>query len=148
MLGQLGVLSFESDDDALSNNPDDYPHLVDPYDNQQALASRVRSYLHANCAQCHVTAGGGNSQINLDFGTKLADAKLIDVPPLHKNFAKPGMPLVKPGDPDNSILYQRVTRRGKGQMPPLATSLVDHRAAKLVHEWIGSLVATEHTGNQ
>jgi mono/diheme cytochrome c family protein len=123
----------------LPNSPTDYPRLVDPYDDREDLAARVRSYLHANCSQCHVVAGGGNSQINLDFATDLAGTKLIDVLPQHKNFAPPGTPLIKPGDPDHSILYQRATRRGTGQMPPLATSLVDRRAAKLLRQWISGL---------
>jgi uncharacterized repeat protein (TIGR03806 family) len=127
----------------LPQSPSEYPHLVDPYDDAQDLTARARSYLHANCAQCHVVAGGGNSHINLDFATNLVDAKLIDTLPQHKNFSRPGAVLVRPGDPENSILYQRITRRGPGQMPPLATSLVDRRAAKLLREWISSLPASK-----
>jgi uncharacterized repeat protein (TIGR03806 family) len=138
-----GTKHTEQLNSVLPQSPLEYPHLVDPDDDRQELNARARSYLHANCAQCHVVAGGGNSQINLDFATNLADTKLIDVLPQHKNFAKPDTLLVKPGDPENSILYQRIIRRGPGQMPPLATSLVDRRAAKLLHEWISSLPASE-----
>src|SRR5262249_35163007 len=41
--------------------PGKYRRLVDPYDRRSDLAERARSYLHANCAQCHVEAGGGNA---------------------------------------------------------------------------------------
>ena len=44
--------------------------------------------------------------------------------------------LIFPGDPDRSILYQRVSRRGRGQMPPLVTTVVDQRAVALFREWI------------
>jgi putative heme-binding domain-containing protein len=47
--------------------------------------------------------------------------------------------LVAPSDPDRSILISRVSRRGKGQMPPLATNVVDERAVKLMREWIAGL---------
>src|SRR5206468_7150046 len=33
--------------------------LVDPYDPNQSLDARARSYLHANCSVCHAEAGGG-----------------------------------------------------------------------------------------
>src|SRR5262249_25334726 len=34
--------------------PEKYGRLVDPYDGKADLAGRARSYLHANCSQCHV----------------------------------------------------------------------------------------------
>jgi mono/diheme cytochrome c family protein len=135
LLQQLSVFT----DDTLPGNPQDHSRLVDPYDARADLTARARSYLHANCSQCHVVAGGGNSQINLDFASTLAGTKLIDTLPQHRNFGTLGNPLVNPGDSKKSILYERVTRRGQGQMPPLATSLVDHRGAKLLSDWINSL---------
>jgi putative heme-binding domain-containing protein len=44
--------------------------------------------------------------------------------------------LISPGDPDRSILYQRLSRRGRGQMPPLVTAAVDERAVALFRDWI------------
>src|SRR5262249_11351472 len=35
-----------------------YAKLANPSDPHQDLVARARSYLHANCAQCHVGAGG------------------------------------------------------------------------------------------
>ena len=35
-----------------------------------SLADRAKAYLHANCATCHVEAGGGNSAITLRWNTK------------------------------------------------------------------------------
>ena len=135
VLKQLGVFTG----DTRPGNPQDHSRLVDPYDARADLTMRARSYLHANCSQCHVVAGGGNSQINLAFAASLAGTKLIDTLPQHRSFGVPGTTLVKPGHPNKSILYQRTTRRGKGQMPPLATSLVDRRGAQLLFDWINSL---------
>lgn len=115
------------------------PRLPDPQDPAAALETRVRSYLHANCAQCHVDAGGGNSAIDLAFLTAREKTKLLDVPPLHDKLQIENARLVAPGDPARSVLLKRLSTRGRGQMPPLATSVVDQAAVKLIEEWIQSV---------
>jgi glucose/arabinose dehydrogenase len=122
--------------DHLPKPADRYPRLVDPYDRGHSLEARARSYLHANCAQCHVTAGGGNSPIDLEFTTPRQRMRLIGARPQHQTFEIEDARVVTPGSADRSVLYQRLSRRGPGQMPPLATSLVDRPAAELLREWI------------
>lgn len=113
--------------------------LVDPYDAKQDLGLRARSYLHANCAQCHVEAGGGNAQMELEFPTPLDKMRLIDVKPLHDTFGLPDARLVAPGHPERSVLLRRISHRDAGHMPPLATSLVDRQAVRLIHDWVEHL---------
>jgi hypothetical protein len=38
-----------------------------------------------------------------------------------------------------SLLLHRMAKRGRGQMPPLATSRVDEQAVKLLTDWLSSL---------
>ena len=121
-------------------NPDDHPRLADPYDESAPLADRALSYLHSNCAQCHVAAGGGNSQMILSFGTKPDKQNLIDADPLHDRFGIADAKLVAPGSPERSLVLQRIARRGPGQMPQLATTLVDERAVAMFKEWIKELL--------
>jgi glucose/arabinose dehydrogenase len=116
--------------------PEKYRKLVDPYDARQDLTQRARSYLHSNCAQCHVEAGGGNAQIDLEFTTKLENMKLVNVRPQHDTFGLPEPRLIAPGHPERSVLLHRVSCRGPGQMPPLATSLVDQPAVEMLREWV------------
>jgi mono/diheme cytochrome c family protein len=123
-------------------NSDEHPRLADPYDRSEPLADRALSYLHSNCAQCHVSAGGGNSQMIVSFGTKLAKQNLIDAEPLHDRLGIADAKIVAPGAPERSVLLQRIARRGRGQMPQLATSLVDDQAVALFTEWIKGLPAT------
>ncbi len=123
----------------LPKTPDKYVSMVDPADKSADLTLRVRSYLHSNCAQCHVEAGGGNSAMELAFHTPLEKMRLINVRPLHDTFGIKEALLVAPGHPERSILLQRINHRGKGTMPPLATRLVDVQAVELIREWIAKL---------
>lgn len=75
----------------------------------------------------------------LSFGTASEKQNLINAEPLHDRFGISGAKLVAPGAPERSLLLQRIARRGRGQMPQLATSLVDERAVALFTEWIRSL---------
>lgn len=122
--------------------PEKYRRLVDPYDCNQDLTLRVRSYLHANCAQCHVEAGGGNAQMELEFTTKLDKMRLIDVKPVHDTYGLSDARLIAPGHPERSVLLRRIGHREAGHMPPLATSMVDREAVRLMKEWIEQLKPT------
>src|SRR5437667_11460864 len=109
----------------LAQDPAMMEKLVDPYDASKPLELRARSYLHSNCAQCHVEAGGGNAQIDLEFTTALDKMKLVNAKPQHHTFNLPEAKLVAPGRPERSVLLQRVSHRKEGHMPPLPTSLAD-----------------------
>ncbi len=115
--------------------------LVDPYDSMQDIALRARAYLHSNCAQCHVEAGGGNALIDLEFTTKLDKMNLIDVRAQHDAFGLKDAKLIAPARPEGSVLLHRMSCRGPGQMPPLATSRVDQAAVNVLTEWVRSLNA-------
>jgi uncharacterized repeat protein (TIGR03806 family) len=110
--------------------------LVDPYDDSQPLDKRARSYLHSNCAVCHVAAGGGNARMELSFHTPWEKTLVYDEKPQHQTFAIPDARVIAPGSPERSVMFQRLSRRGQGQMPPLATSIRDEKALILLREWI------------
>jgi len=123
----------------LTKPAEQYDKLVDPSNAGADLEARARSYLHANCAQCHVSAGGGNAQMELEFATPREKTKLFDVAPVHQKYDLPDARLIAPGAPERSVLLERMARRGPGQMPPLATSLIDREAVKLLSDWIRQL---------
>jgi uncharacterized repeat protein (TIGR03806 family) len=122
--------------DKLPKRPEQLGRLVDPSDTAADLNLRARSYLHANCAQCHVEAGGGNAMINLAFGTAAEKMRLFDARPQHDTYGLKEARLVAAGAPDRSVLLHRMGLRGRGQMPPLATSVVDEEALRLLREWV------------
>lgn len=120
-------------------NLPDAPRMPDPADRRADLGLRARAYLQGNCAHCHVEAGGGNAQMELEFTTPLDRARIRDVKPLHDVFGVQDARLVAPGDPDRSTLLRRISNRDRGHMPPLATSVVDEEAVALLREWIRSM---------
>ena len=117
--------------------------LVDPHDTSNDLEARARSYLHVNCSVCHMEAGGGNAKMELRASTKPEEMKIFDTRPQHDTFGINNAMLIAPGDPDRSVLYQRVSRRGRGQMPPLVSTTVDDRAVALLGDWIRSMKPTQ-----
>lgn len=125
--------------------PDEYKKLPNPYDENEPLEARARSYLHANCSHCHIEAGGGNSQMSLGIETELAKMKLIGEKPLHHKFGIDDPLLVAPGEPNRSVLLHRLSQRGEktGQMPQIGTTVVDAEAVKLFREWIAEVKMPE-----
>ncbi|MEZ6072215.1 MAG: PQQ-dependent sugar dehydrogenase [Pirellulales bacterium] len=125
-------------DKPLESPPETYARLVDPYDTANDVDARARSYLQGNCAHCHVMAGGGNSRMILSHATAPDEMFIFDVRPQHDRFGIDDAAIVASGRPDRSVLYHRVTTLGAGRMPPLASSVVDERAAAMLAEWIRS----------
>lgn len=113
--------------------------LVNPYDKNQPLEARVKSYLHSNCANCHINAGGGNSQMDLDFFADKTKIKILDEKPNHHTFGFKDAKIIAPGDPERSVLLHRISIVGTGQMPQISRNMVDKQAVELFTEWIRSL---------
>jgi hypothetical protein len=113
------------------------PKLASLTDVNVSLEQRVRSYLDANCAQCHRPGGVGNYDARYD--TPLPDQHILNAPAaVTLGLANPR--IVSAGDTGNSVLYQRLTATiPTVKMPPLSHNLVDARAAQVVGGWINSL---------
>jgi hypothetical protein len=70
---------------------------------------------------------------------------LINEVPMHSNFNISDARLVAPGSPERSILFQRISRRETGQMPPLVSAEVDPKALELISQWIRGLPASDQS---
>ena len=91
--------------------------------------------------------GGGNSKIILAINRPLDKAGIVNVAPSHESFGITDAKLIKPADPLTSLLLQRMKRRGRGQMPPLGTLLIDEDAVHMITQWIKQLPVDEATSN-
>jgi uncharacterized repeat protein (TIGR03806 family) len=118
-----------------------YDRLVAVGDGSAPLEHRVRSYLDANCAQCH-RPGGTRGLFDARFDTPLSRQNLLGGPLAAVDLAIPNTRLIVPGDPSRSALHARMRRRGDVYaMPPLATQAVDQSAVAVVGQWIAGLAS-------
>ncbi|MCS6977890.1 MAG: PQQ-dependent sugar dehydrogenase [Gemmatales bacterium] len=119
--------------------PEQLPRLVDYSDPSQPLDLRARSYLHANCAHCHMKWGGGNADFYLLATLPLEQMGIVHTRPGHGSFDIPDARILVPGRPERSLLLHRMTRVGLGRMPHVASNVVDEEGVQLISAWIKSL---------
>ncbi len=106
-------------------------------DISRTLEDRARSYLDANCSQCH-RPGGTVANFDARYDTPLADQALIDGPVLiDQGIDRPR--IISPHDIWRSIAYMRVNTLGDIQMPPLARETIDRNGVNLLNEWINGM---------
>ena len=106
-------------------------------DTSRTLEDRARSYLDANCSQCH-RPGGTVANFDARYDTPLADQALIDGPVLiDQGIDRPR--IISPHDIWRSIAYMRVNTIGDIQMPPLARETIDQKGVNLLSEWINGM---------
>ncbi len=120
----------------LPAKPEKLSSLADYHDRGQPLDARARSYLHANCSHCHRKWGGGNAEFQLLETLPLKETGTIGVKPAHGTFDLKEPSLLLPGDPERSLIWERMKKRGLGQMPHIASNVVDQEAVELIEEWI------------
>jgi uncharacterized repeat protein (TIGR03806 family) len=110
-------------------------------DTAYSAERRARSYLHSNCAMCHQPGGPGGGSLDLRISIDLAASGLCNQAPLAGDLGLTNPVLLKPGDPDSSILVRRMEDLGSARMPPLGSSEIDTQAVTAVREWIVGLQA-------
>jgi uncharacterized repeat protein (TIGR03806 family) len=120
----------------LPATPEKLPRLASYEDEKQPVAVRARSYLHSNCAHCHMKWGGGNAEFQLLSTLPLKDTGTINTRPGQGNFDLNDPRIIVPGEPERSLVPHRMKMVGLGRMPHVGSNVVDEKAAKLVEEWI------------
>jgi uncharacterized repeat protein (TIGR03806 family) len=113
------------------------PTLAAADDSTRSLQDRARSYLDANCAQCH-RPGGTVAYFDARYDTPLEKQELIDGPVLiDQGIDRPR--IISPHDIWRSIAYMRVNTVDDIKMPPIARETIDRKGVELLHSWITSL---------
>jgi uncharacterized repeat protein (TIGR03806 family) len=129
----LGLFDTNLNEAALKN----FPKLASADDMKRTLEDRVRSYLDANCANCH-RPHGTVAYFDARYDTPLAQQNLINGPVLiDERIDHPH--IIAPNDRWRSILFMRANTTEPFKMPPLARNAVDDSGMKLLRQWIESL---------
>ncbi|MCC9644977.1 PQQ-dependent sugar dehydrogenase [Rhodopirellula sp. JC740] len=123
--------------------------MVDPYDEDQPLEQRARSYLHANCAHCHRPAGGAASRMDLRHIRPLDQTETVNINAAQGDFGLgKDAKVIDPGRPENSVLVYRAATSGPGKMPRLGCTTADLRGARLLWDWIKEMSLTDATSTR
>jgi len=139
-LSQMGYFSSPV------SNVDALPAYAHGTNTEASLEHRARSYLGANCVQCHQPGGTGRGQWDARLATPLAQAGLINGP-LIDTFGDPDNKVIKPGSTEESMIFRRVSQLGARHMPPLGTTELDQTAMGLLAEWINNDLAGAQIGS-
>jgi mono/diheme cytochrome c family protein len=114
-----------------------FPKLTASDDLSRTLEDRARSYLDANCANCH-RPNGTVAYFDARYVTPLAMQGLVAGRVLIDERID-GARVIAPNDIWRSILFMRADTTEPFKMPPLARNTIDERGMKLLREWIESL---------
>jgi uncharacterized repeat protein (TIGR03806 family) len=129
----VGMFAPKIDDAELTN----IPALAAADDAARSLQDRARSYLDANCSQCH-RPGGTVAYFDARYDTPVEKQELIDGPVLiDQGIDRPR--IISPHDIWRSIAFMRVNTVDDIKMPPVARETVDQHGVKLLKDWITSL---------
>lgn len=126
-------------DEKLSKAVETAGSFADPYDVSADIDDRARAYLHVNCAHCHQFNAGGAATISLAHDVELKETRTLLERPTQGTFRIANAGIIRPGDPDGSVLYYRVAKRGGGRMPRVGSTEVDLAGVRMIHDWIAQM---------
>jgi uncharacterized repeat protein (TIGR03806 family) len=114
-----------------------FDKLAAASDKTRSIEDRARSYLDANCSQCH-RPGGTVANFDARYDTPLDKQELINGPVLiDQGIDRPR--IISPHDTWRSIAFMRMNTTGDIRMPPLARNTIDEGGVELLREWIMSM---------
>jgi len=132
-LNRLGLFSPAINEASIAN----YAKLSALGDAKAPLADRARSFLDANCSQCHRPGGVANFDVRYD--TALASQHLTNFP-AGVSLGLTNPEIIAPADLSRSVLFARLnTNAPTLKMPPLSRNRIDEEAVKVMADWINSL---------
>jgi putative heme-binding domain-containing protein len=121
--------------------------LVSPYDSNNELSARARSYLFANCAHCHRDGAGGSVPTFMNYELPLDKLHMVGFRPIRGDLGLKDAKVVSAGQPFSSVLLFRNSAMGRSRMPYIGSYVVDEQGITLLREWVYSLDPKSGTSN-
>jgi uncharacterized repeat protein (TIGR03806 family) len=132
-LNRLGLFSPAINEAIIAN----LPKLSALTNSGASVEERARSYLDANCAQCHRPGGIGNFDARYD--TPLDKQHIVNYPASF-SLGYSNACIIMPKDFLRSVIQDRMnTNTMTIKMPPLGRNVIDTNAVNLIRDWINSL---------
>jgi hypothetical protein len=135
-LNRIGLFNPAFDEAAIGG----FSQLIALTNTSATFETRARSYIDANCAQCH-RPGGDGPTFDARYDTPLANQYITNYPAGVGNLGiSDNAVIVRPKDLCRSTLYLRMnTTDNIIKMPALARNLIDTNAVAVIRDWINGL---------
>lgn len=139
---QLAALSCGALFDHLIQDPTRYDSKANILDTSTDLTLRMRSYMDTNCGVCHQPFGAGRGTLDLRFEVPVNSWNAIGVDPEFNDLGLPSAQLITPGDPVQSIFWQRQIQTDSGLRMARGTLAPDFSGVNAQFSWIQSGLGT------
>jgi mono/diheme cytochrome c family protein len=122
--------------------------LLTPYPDQAgeppasaSVETRIRSYMHANCAFCHRPDSDFPS-LDLRYDIPFKDTHLCGSMPLKGDVGVTDAKNLTPGQALRSTAWLRMAARpDEGRMPQIGSARIDELGLKLMGDWISAIAS-------
>ncbi len=116
------------------------PSYASSSDTNQSVEFRARSYLAANCANCHQRFGWGFGNWDARIATPFYEAGLITQEYDDYGYLQQ---MIVPGNTNSTMILQRMKGASGQRMPPLGSAIIDQAGVAMVAKWVQTLTARQ-----
>ncbi len=130
-----GELSNQNNDNQTTNNDTNGNNANNGEEQWDEGFVEVAEIIRSTCAAADCHGATSAPETVLEFGADGQDLAYEDIEFVFENFAV-GDPLVDPGNPEGSLLYQSITSEDPDELMPPGQLELSQAQIDAVHSWI------------